>query len=42
MLDNIKNTAKQVKKDYTEDVVDKLILGNDITNIKKKNYTIRR
>lgn len=38
----IRNIAKQVRKDYTVDVEKRLVSNNDVTNIKKKNYTIKR
>ena len=42
MIDNIKNVAKQVRGNYTEEVADKLVLDNDITKLKKKDYIMRR
>lgn len=33
---------KQLRKDYTEDVERELTRNNDVTNIKKRNYEMRR
>lgn len=33
---------KQVRKDYTQDIEDRLVEDNDITNLKKRSYTMRR
>jgi hypothetical protein len=42
MLNNNKNLSKQVDGGYTERVEGKLTKGNDVTNVKKENYIIRR
>lgn len=36
------NIQTQIRKGYTEDVERELLNENDVTNIKKKNYTMRR
>lgn len=36
------NLQKQVRKDYTQDVEDRLVRDNDVTKVKKENYIMRR
>jgi hypothetical protein len=33
---------KQIRKDYTKDVENELTKNNDVTNIKKENYKMKR